>query len=67
VVFRHLLRLLLLLAEFSQFAPPDATEEEWRSEIEEIADQLAEACRRVDPASTDKTLEQARAEAELEL
>ena len=58
VVFRHLLRLILLLAEFTQLCPPDTTPEEWRGDLKDIAARLTETCRRVDPTSTDKALEQ---------
>jgi hypothetical protein len=61
VVFRHLLRLILLVAEFAQLCPPDSTEEEWQGDLYEIRDRLVDSCRRVDPTSTDKTLEQAAA------
>ena len=59
MIFRHALRLILLVNEFKQLCPPDATEEEWRGDLSDIASQLAETCRRVDPASTDKALEEA--------
>lgn len=62
VVFRHLLRMILLLAEFAQLTPPDSTEEEWRGELEGISRMLTEVCRRVDPSSTDKVLEQVESE-----
>ncbi len=61
VIFRHLLRLILLLGEMTQLCPPDTTEEYWRGDLNEIAAVLAESCRAVDPASTDKALEQAAA------
>ena len=56
VLFRHLLRLILLLAEFRYLCPPDTTEEEWRTDLKEITNQLADCCRQVDPTSTDKTI-----------
>ena len=59
VIFRHLLRLILLAAEFAQFCPPDISEDEWREAMNEIADRLTAACRVVDPTSTDQTLQQA--------
>lgn len=59
VLFRHLLRMILLLAEFKQFCPPDTTSDEWCSDLEDISRRLADCCHTVDPASTDKTLEQA--------
>jgi len=57
IIFRHLLRMILLLAEFKQFCPPDATEEEWRGELDDLVVRLSETCRRVDPTSTEKALE----------
>ena len=62
VVFRHFLRMILLLAEFSSLTPPDADEDEWRGDLQEISALLAESCHRVDPTSTEKTLEQAKEE-----
>ena len=59
VIFRHLLRLILLLKEFLPLVPPDCSEEEWRGELTAICDTIVECCRRVDPTSTDKALEQA--------
>ena len=58
VVFRHALRLILLVNEFLQLCPPDTTEEQWRGDLGEIAAGLTDACRRVDPDSTDKALEE---------
>lgn len=59
ILFRHFLRLILLAKEFSRLCPPDADEQEWRDAMNDIADRLTESCRRVDPMSTEKTLEQA--------
>ncbi len=64
VIFRHVLRLILLVNEFIQLCPPDCTEEEWRGDLCEVAAKLTESCRRVDPASTDKALEEAEQESE---
>jgi superfamily II DNA/RNA helicase len=58
IIFRHLLRLILLAAEFTQFSPPDADEGQWLDDLNDIADRLTDTCRAVDPASTDRTLEQ---------
>ena len=63
IVFRHLLRLILLLAEFTQFCPPDTPEDAWRGDLEDIAARLTECCRTVDPTSTQKILEEAEASA----
>lgn len=65
LIFRHVLRLILLAREFAQLTPPDVSEEEWRGELEDIAVKLAESCYKVDPTSTEKTLEQSIAAADL--
>jgi hypothetical protein len=62
VIFRHLLRLILLLKEFEQFAPPDCSADEWLAELREITDRLADCCHHVDPQSTDNALEEAERE-----
>lgn len=59
MLFRHLLRLILLIAEFRQLCPPDTTEEEWQEDLTDVADRLTATCRTVDPQSTDKALEEA--------
>lgn len=57
VVFRHLLRMILLCQEFAQFCPVGTTESEWQQEMHDISTQLTASCRAVDPESTDKALE----------
>jgi hypothetical protein len=59
VIFRHLLRLILLLGEFRQVTPPDTSEEQWRADLADLTTRLADCCRRVDPSSTDKALVEA--------
>jgi len=61
VIFRHLLRMILLLAEFKQLCPPDTTADEWQDDLQDISNRLAASCRVVDPTSTDKAVEQASA------
>jgi superfamily II DNA/RNA helicase len=61
IVFRHLLRLILLCGEFAQVCPPDTTPAEWQADLREIAERLTASCREVDPASTDETIELAHA------
>jgi superfamily II DNA/RNA helicase len=61
IIFRHLLRLILLLAEFTPLCPPDAAEDQWRGELEDLSARFTETCRRVDPTSTEKVLEEAEA------
>lgn len=67
VLFRHLLRLILLLAEFREFCPIEVDPFEWQDELDDITNRLTETCRHVDPTSTDKTLEQAKLLSEDEL
>ena len=59
VIFRHLLRLVLLIGEFTQLSPPDTTEDEWRADLNEMRNTLIESCRAIDPTSTEKALEDA--------
>jgi superfamily II DNA/RNA helicase len=59
IVFRHLLRLILLCGEFGQVTPVDVAADVWRAEMRSIADRLTESCRAVDPASTDEVIEHA--------
>ena len=61
IVFRHLLRLILLCGEFAQVTPPDTTPEDWQTDLRDIADRLTASCRAVDPTSTDEMIELAHA------
>jgi len=61
VLFRHLLRLILLIGELTQLCPADTSPEQWRDDLEDLASRLTESCRNVDPLSTDKALEEAEA------
>ena len=61
IVFRHLLRLILLCGEFSQVCPPDTTPAEWQADLRELSEQLTASCRAVDPTSTDEAIQYARA------
>ena len=60
MVFRHLLRMVLLIDEFATLCPPDIEPAIWREEIGQIADDLEDICRVVDSESTEKWLENAR-------
>ena len=59
LIFRHLLRLILLTQEFEQLTPPGMTPEEWNKELSEISDKLADICRAVDPTSTEEAIKRA--------
>ncbi len=65
ILFRHLLRLVLLLDEMASIPPVESTEEDWEDRIDDLIDRLTECCRQVDPESTDETLEQSRGGDEL--
>ncbi len=56
VVFRHLLRLILLLEEFIPLKPLDCNAFDWRRDLEDFAEKLVACCREVDPSSVEETL-----------
>ena len=56
IVFRHLLRLILLLEEFVELEPVEGDPLQWRAELQDFADKLVECCRKIDPTSVEKTL-----------
>ncbi len=60
IIFRHLLRLILLLEEFHELVPADAKPLEWQNDLEEIGQMLVDCCRRIDPTSTEETLNVSR-------
>jgi len=62
ILFRHLLRLVLLLDEMVELCPPDVEYETWKDDLNDIANQLEETCRAVEPEGTDQWLAEGRAE-----
>ena len=58
VVFRHMLRFIMLIDEMAQLCPPDVDHGEWQDDLFAIADQLEEICRTTDPESTDQWLQE---------
>ena len=60
VIFRHLLRLILLIEEFRPLIPAGTNRLEWENELAFLSDGLTACCRSVDPASTDQVLADAR-------
>jgi hypothetical protein len=60
IIFRHLLRLILLCEEFAQLTPPDTPAEEWQEFLRDLANRLTDSCRRVDPTSTEETIQRAQ-------
>lgn len=61
LIFRHLLRLILLLEEFEQLTPPGVDPQDWKAQLKELTDKLTETCRAVDPTSTEETIKKAHA------
>jgi hypothetical protein len=61
IIFRHLLRLILLLEEFAQVTPPETTPDVWQAELRAISEQLTASCREIDPTSTDEMMQYAHA------
>ncbi len=56
ILFRHCLRMILLLDEMANIPPLESTVETWEDPLDDLADQLTEACRSIDPQSTDEIL-----------
>lgn len=61
IIFRHLLRFILLIEEFIQLTPPDTDPNQWQADLRTLADRVTEACRQVDPTSTEETIAKAHA------
>jgi len=58
IVFKHLLRMILLCEEFAQLTPKGTTQTDWESRLGQISAVLTTTCRMVDPQSTDEMLEE---------
>lgn len=58
ILFRHCLRMILLLDEMANVPPIESTVETWEDPLDELADRLTETCRAIDPQSTDEILVQ---------
>lgn len=58
MLFRHVLRFLLLVNEISCIAPETSSPEDWEDPFDQLAERLMECCRRVDPESTDQLVQE---------
>ncbi len=56
ILFRHCLRMILLLDEMANVPPLESTVETWEDPLDDLADRLTEACRSIDPQSTDEMI-----------
>lgn len=65
ILFRHLLRLILLLDEMASIPPLECSPEDWEDRLDALIERLTECCREVDPESTSEALQQGRGGDEL--
>ncbi|MEM9365173.1 MAG: DEAD/DEAH box helicase [Planctomycetota bacterium] len=56
LLFRHCLRMILLLEELANIPPTETTVETWEDWLDDLSDKLTEVCRKVDPQSTEEIL-----------
>ena len=56
ILFRHCLRMILLLDEMANVPPAESTVETWEDPLDELAQRLTDSCREIDPQSTDEML-----------
>ncbi|MFG0255409.1 MAG: helicase-related protein, partial [Rhodopirellula sp. JB053] len=64
ILFRHCLRMILLLDEMANIPPENTTVETWEDWLDDLADRLTETCRHIDPQSTDEILQGTSGDAE---
>jgi hypothetical protein len=60
IIFRHLLRLILLLDEFLGVFPSEGLPDDWKTDLTDMKEILLECCTKVDPKSTQEILEHAK-------
>ena len=60
IIFRHLLRLILLLDEFVGVLPVDGSPDEWKADLTDMKETLFACCTNVDPKSTQEIIEHAK-------
>jgi len=59
MLFRHLLRLILLLEEFVPFPPQNIDAAAWEEQLRSLAARITESCTALDAHATQKTVEEA--------
>jgi len=57
IIFKHLLRMVLLCGEFAQLTPRGISPQAWQASLMSLSEALTTACRIVDPQCTDEMLE----------
>lgn len=60
VIFRHLLRMVLLIDELAMICPDGMEHDDWKEAMGNLAFAIESSCRRADPNSTDQWLDEAR-------
>lgn len=60
VIFRHLLRLVLLIDELAMLCPAEMSPEDWKEEMGNLAHAIESSCREADPGSAEQWLDEAR-------
>lgn len=63
ILFKHVLRMILLCGEFAQLTPKNADPEAWKATLAGIADALTASCRAVDPQFTQESLDEVAGDA----
>jgi superfamily II DNA/RNA helicase len=58
IIFKHVLRMILLCGEFAQLTPKGTDFAAWRAKLDAIATTLTASCRAVDPQCTDELLQE---------
>ncbi|MGE5608252.1 MAG: helicase, partial [Bacillota bacterium] len=58
IIFKHLLRMVLLCDEFAQLTPRGIVPDVWQTTLANLSASLTTACRTVDPQCTDEMLEE---------
>ncbi|MDR2171050.1 MAG: DEAD/DEAH box helicase [Planctomycetaceae bacterium] len=56
IIFRHLLRLILLLGEFKELEVDNYDYKQWQSDLSDMIENLTNCCKTVDPKSAEEFL-----------
>lgn len=60
VIFRHLLRLVLLIDELAMLCPAEMAHDDWKEDMGNLAHAIETSCRAADPGSAEQWLDEAR-------
>ncbi|MFN5710238.1 MAG: DEAD/DEAH box helicase [Planctomycetota bacterium] len=60
VIFRHLLRLVLLIDELAMLCPAEMSHDDWKEDLGNLAYAIESSCRAADPGSAEQWLDEAR-------